>query len=244
MIEQYLKGLETSLNAEQAFKIYLEAMEFFGFDKVTYTLCTDHPSLNLQKQHGLSTTYPDDWMDYYQEKNLIAIDPVVKEAIRTRIPFFWSDLVGQDDLHIPSFEMMKDAQDAGLHDGIGMSFCSNINEISAIGISSNSSIHELKTDSVQMSVIYFLTVHFHEKFRSFYTADAFTHLTLREKDVLCWACEGKTDSEIAFLLNITTRTVRFHWGNIHEKLTTFSKVHAVSKALRLGLIDPGLITVK
>ena len=244
MIERFLKQLETCSTPENAFAIYRKALELFGFDKISYSLCTDHPSLNLERLHGLSTTYPEDWMKHYEERDLYALDPVMAEIKSSRKPFFWSDLVDRIDAQNPAFDMMKQAQDVGLNDGIGISFCSNINEITGIGLSSSSGCDDLKTDMVHLGLIYLLSLHFHEKFRSFYTVEDLTHLTTREKDVLCWACEGKTDSEIAFLLHITPRTVRFHWGNIHEKLTTFSKVHAVSKALRLGLIEPGQVTVK
>ena len=64
------------------------------------------------------------------------------------------------------------------------------------------------------------------------------YLSPREYEVINWAAEGKTDSEIAAITNISTATVRYHWKNIFMKLNVFSRVSAVSKAVQLQLVKP------
>ena len=66
-------------------------------------------------------------------------------------------------------------------------------------------------------------------------------LTEREKEILLWAVESKTDEEIAMILNISFNTVRFHWKKIFNKLNSYGRVYALTKAIRLGLINPVLI---
>jgi DNA-binding CsgD family transcriptional regulator len=63
----------------------------------------------------------------------------------------------------------------------------------------------------------------------------------REKEILQWASEGKSDDVIADILNISQNTVRFHWKNIFAKLNANGRVFAVTKALRMELIEPLLI---
>ena len=61
-------------------------------------------------------------------------------------------------------------------------------------------------------------------------------LSRRESEVLNWVAQGKCDSEIAIILNMSERTARFHVANAKTKLATPSRVQAVTKALELGLI--------
>jgi DNA-binding CsgD family transcriptional regulator len=62
------------------------------------------------------------------------------------------------------------------------------------------------------------------------------HLSPRELTVLLWMKEGKTNWEIARILNLSERTVRFHVGSIFEKLDVTSRTQAVARALGTGLI--------
>ncbi len=61
-------------------------------------------------------------------------------------------------------------------------------------------------------------------------------LTKREREVLEWMKEGKTNWEIGRILGISERTVRFHVGNILMKLQALSRAHAVALALEQGMI--------
>jgi DNA-binding CsgD family transcriptional regulator len=63
-----------------------------------------------------------------------------------------------------------------------------------------------------------------------------SHLSPRELTVLLWMKEGKTNWEIAQILGLSERTVRFHVGGIFEKLDVTSRTQAVARALGAGLI--------
>ncbi len=62
------------------------------------------------------------------------------------------------------------------------------------------------------------------------------HLSPRELTVLLWMKEGKTNWEIAQILGLSERTIRFHVGSIFEKLDVTSRTQAVARALGAGLI--------
>ena len=57
-LEQYIEQINTSQNPEQAFERFCSIMRAHGYDRIAYSLVTDHPSLGLPKQHGLATSYP------------------------------------------------------------------------------------------------------------------------------------------------------------------------------------------
>jgi len=61
-------------------------------------------------------------------------------------------------------------------------------------------------------------------------------LTNRETEVLGWAAAGKSYWEIATILGITERTVRFFMTNARRKLNVVSNTQAVAQAMRHALI--------
>lgn len=61
-------------------------------------------------------------------------------------------------------------------------------------------------------------------------------LTPREEEVLYWCSHGKTSWEIARILACKESTVNFHVSNVLRKLSVHSRVAAVIKALRYGIL--------
>ena len=59
----------------------------------------------------------------------------------------------------------------------------------------------------------------------------------RQIEILRWLHCGKTNPEIAQLLGTTERNVKYHLGEIFQKLNVFNRTQAVAKALALGVID-------
>ena len=64
-----------------------------------------------------------------------------------------------------------------------------------------------------------------------------TTLTSRELEVLTLCADGQSNPEIAKGLMISPHTVKAHMCNVLEKLNVPSRVSAVVKAIKLGLIE-------
>lgn len=62
-------------------------------------------------------------------------------------------------------------------------------------------------------------------------------ITVREQSCLAWTAEGKTSEEIGIILDLSPHTVNHYLGSAARKLGATNRMHAVAKALRLGLID-------
>lgn len=61
-------------------------------------------------------------------------------------------------------------------------------------------------------------------------------LTSREIEILRWASEGKTSSDIASILHLSISTVNFHMRNSLGKLAVSNKVAAIAKAICYNMI--------
>jgi DNA-binding NarL/FixJ family response regulator len=62
-------------------------------------------------------------------------------------------------------------------------------------------------------------------------------LTSREREVLQMLAEGKTNKEIAVVLNLSPYTVEAHRGRVMEKLNVHTIADLVRFAVRNGLVD-------
>ncbi len=238
-----IERINAAKTPEEAFQVYCEALEGYGYNRITYSLVTDHPSLKLPQQHGLATSYPDDWMKHYHENQYLAVDPVVDAVLNTRKPFFWQDLVDDPNLPKSSLSLMKEAEDAGVHAGIGFSLTGVGGEVVGIGIARDTKDNDGK-DHEFLAAAHLLSTYFHETFRDLILQKSpKMKLTNREYDILCWAAEGKNNEELAIILGISANTVRFHWKNIFSKLEANGRMYAVTKAIRLGLIKPRLLHI-
>ncbi len=70
-----------------------------------------------------------------------------------------------------------------------------------------------------------------------HVTDPIDMLTSREREVLQMIAEGKTNKEIAQVLNLSVYTVDAHRGHIMEKLNLHSVNELVRFAVRYGLVD-------
>ena len=62
-------------------------------------------------------------------------------------------------------------------------------------------------------------------------------LTIREKEVLKYLITGKTNDEIAKILNVTIHTSKAHIHNIFRKLSVQDRTQAAIKAIKYNIIE-------
>jgi DNA-binding NarL/FixJ family response regulator len=67
--------------------------------------------------------------------------------------------------------------------------------------------------------------------------DTYELLTTREREVLQLLAEGKSNKEVAGVLNLSLYTVETHRGNILEKLNLHSGAELILYAIRKGVIS-------
>jgi DNA-binding NarL/FixJ family response regulator len=75
-------------------------------------------------------------------------------------------------------------------------------------------------------------------FEAAHEEDERTLLTPREVEVLTAVSNGLTNKEVARELGISRHTVKFHVESLMRKLGVSSRAEAVSKSMRLRLLEP------
>ena len=169
---------------------------------------------------------------------------MTRQVLTQRTPFFWSDLTSRLDRLSQLHQMMDQAADAGVGDGIGISLRGDGSELVGVGIARSSlpgSGRKKRQDYNFLGGAYLFSTCLHETYRDLTIKSARAAVSAREHDILSWAAEGKTDEDIGMILGITASTVRFHWKNIFKKLAANGRTYAITKALRQHIITPASI---
>lgn len=229
--------------ADDAFGNLTKSTQDLGYNNAIFTLLTDHPSVGLTQFHGFATDYPEDWMKHYETAGYYEFDPVVQASFKSVLPFSWDDAMALQrrapDLDEAQSQMgqriLNDAADAGFSGGIGVPIRSRFGELAGLGFARE---HNSEGESYQkLAQINLLAGAFYDRYMGFFQAEDPVCYTSRERDVLSWSAEGKTDREIAIILGITPPTVRYHWANIFEKMNVTNKIQATCQAVRTGVIS-------
>lgn len=181
----------------------------------------------------LNLDYPEEWGVIYISEELYRKDPVIRynyEFYRTHL---WSEAVslfnGKEQI-----DLMNRATDFGLTFGIS----SGVNGKCSRGSIFSFSARQDRFEGRHKKILDVLAPHVHQALaRTFERPPrAHTPLSEREKEVLVWMKEGKTNWEISLILRISERTVKFHVQNIARKLNAVNKAHAIAIAFDSGLV--------
>jgi LuxR family quorum sensing-dependent transcriptional regulator len=211
-------------------------LEWFGFTCVSSWAVPgpgDDPSDCL-----LLNNRPQDYVAHYIEKNYMIRDPVVTELRRTLTPFSWGDLRARRELSKSERAIIDEGRDFGANDGYMIPIITPSGSVALFSpCGPEPDLSERARAAVEVIGMY----SFHALKRALIKqqrADAVHQpLTPREREIMQWVATGKSDDEIAEILNLSTPTVTWHVENAKKKLDAFRRTYAVVQAIRLGEIS-------
>ena len=239
-ILEFIEKTNKAGTTGELFELLERVMAYYGFDRVLFSLMTDHIALDQEAGHGIMRNYPSDWMDHYADKDYEDVDPVRQYVLQAPIPFAWDALEKTITLSAEQKKCMNEAREAGLHNGIAIPMRGPFGEMAGIGAASSVEHTEMSPD--QMSFLNAACQQFYVAYskleqKSGEKQDAGISLTHREQEILKWCAQGKTTWEIGVILNLSEAGVLFHLRNVMKKFNTSSRVYAVMQAVRMGLIQ-------
>jgi len=224
---------------ERLFEVFIEAMSHFGFDRVNFSIKIDNDIPQSCCEFGIISTYPDEWQRYYAERGFIRIDPVWRCASSACRPFTWSELERKGNLSPRQQKFLRQGEDAGLCNGIGIPFRGPRMQIAGVALATSErrAPHETKLDLISAFCHQFYEVYKRLIRKDSYTPPRMAVLSVRECEILAGVARGLSNDQISEQMNISTDTVAFHLKNTFLKLEVNNRVAAVVAGLTLGLID-------
>ena len=236
--ETFVERSNRARNTDELVTEFLATVKQHGLDRMIFCLQTPHDHIDMKPGVGVIQNYPEDWMKHYFEKGYDRVDPVITYCQNKMDTFTWAEIPQRLQMTRLQAQCLNMGIEAGLYNGV----CTPLwgpNQFAGIGLAS---AEKLDSFDGNLDLITAYCNHFYIAFQRIrQKKDRPEHniyLTPREQEVLTWAAVGKTDSDIATILNLSEDTVDSYFRQIFKKLDANNRIMAASKAISYGLIRP------
>lgn len=222
---------------------FQDAVEHLGF---RYFACCSHVNpLKPPRPAIMLHNYPSRWVRAYAERKLHEIDPVFLHAEQSLLPFFWDAPEFLAQLTAQHREILAEAACLGLTRGytipIHLPWTPAALRASCSVVPDSLSIDERSYFAVQL-----MTMHLYNAASREHEAQSVANreslLSLRERQCLELAAQGKSNWAIGRILHISEHTVHRHVESAKHRLGVATRVQAIIQAFQDRQISIGDVT--
>ena len=205
-------------------------------------------SAKLRADHdGVSYAYTTgnaEWMRRYDRMGYIEVDPRIFLSCNSAIPLIWdqSNIRGVG-ANVDAF--IDDAVRHGMASGVSFMWHGPYDSHMVVNLNSGIRVNdEIRVKSItrNLSEIVMIGHYFHEIFMlpalkiGKPPRTAVKPLSTRERECLALAARGLTTRDISVKLDISSRTVQFHFERIRNKLGAANRHEAIARAVQTGIV--------
>lgn len=184
--------------------------------------------------------YNPEWMELYMREGFVSVDPIVQGIIhgqrflnRSRMAFHGQPLAERGAAGTRLARFLEAAHDYGRSRyGFACGIVFN-GRVALCSVTTSRDQHERRASLVMCAL---RPLMYQALMRIFLPEPAFPSLSQREYAILEYLASGFGDTQIAGTLSISESTVRFHLGNVFDKLGARNRCHAVAIGFQTGLL--------
>jgi len=243
-IPQLLRPLVDAANGGHSLQGPIqEIMRSMGFSSFMYGVATGQ-TLHRDERFFIWTTAPQAWVAEYDQNSYVEMDPRVSYAWTSLSPpLMWDRRIGNGNAKAEMF------LDRAAHHGIGSGLavfmldyqsrvliCLNQPE-RKLTEKRRRQIARFMGDAMQLASIFHLIFMRSVIEKGIPPLQQGSPLSARERQCLQLAARGMVGPEIGHKLEITERTVNFHFSNIISKLGVLNRHEAIAMGMAHGLIQ-------
>lgn len=216
-------------------QVMFESCRVIGGDKISY-----HPELMFEgaspsRPDVFYAGYPPDWVEIYTGAREDFADPIPDIVMRAGKAMTWQEAVSSVKLTKAQVAYFKAAREHGVRAGIGFPLWGPGGQDAYVAIGFPDDACTLAHDVQRTEHLILLAGH--QRIVELAAPDVTVPvLSTRERDVLSWVARGKSNTDIATIIDISPETVATYMRRIYAKLGCHDRVGAVIKALRSRLI--------
>lgn len=233
--QRLTERLEQSSATQQAVAALSSYLEAIDIPHYAYLGFQGHgPN---QREPFKAGAYPRPWVEEYMGDRLYAMDPVVLSATQSTVPVVWSgaDGAGADEESARGF--FERASSFGVRSGYTIPIRSSIGGLATMTYASPESKERFaKILDGNRGELHLGAFYFHDTIERLTAPARQTQLTPRERTCLMFSSQGLSAKQIARLLDISPRSVKFHQDNARVKLGAANLKQAINTASCCGLI--------
>nr|WP_272890636.1 LuxR family transcriptional regulator [Stutzerimonas stutzeri] len=206
-------------------------IEQYAFVRVESAVLGASPLL-VSNHHGC-------WQQLYRTQGYQCIDPFVRHARCNAFPFLWRDVSVQASCCSADAAFLACARRHGIDVCRGASIPVHVRgeQLALLSISQAVESDHRRDICIRDALLLSgVATTLHLRVGHLVVGCRYRSLTRRERECLLWASRGKGQEEIAVILSLRPRTVRFHQENAMCKLGARNIAAAVAMATALGLL--------
>jgi LuxR family transcriptional regulator, quorum-sensing system regulator BjaR1 len=228
---EYIDKTEQIRDPAKLVEILLITLSNFGFTSI---IMTGLPQQTKNfSEHTILNGWPEVWYKRYTDRQYYNFDPIAVQARQSTTPFYWPAVATSPDTKMVSNEIMSEAGQFGLCDGLIVPIINANGQRTCISMAGRAIDHR---DQVKKAVS-LVSMLSHHKATSLHknaaraSLSCCAQLTLREQECLKWIAMGKTDWETSCILTVSSNTVAAHVRSAMRKLSAANRTEAVAKAI-------------
>jgi LuxR family quorum-sensing system transcriptional regulator SolR len=217
----------------------------FGFDTFEYGVCAGQRPDRHDDIH-VFTTVPE-WTAHYERMGYVETDPRIFLPCRSAVPTVW-DQRSVRGLGPRADAFLDDARRHGIASGVSFVWREPHDAHVAVALNSRVDFNDdIRAKAIMRNLpdIFMFGRYFHEVLmlpaleRGKPPSPSTPSLSSRERECLALAANGLTTRDISHRLDISSRTVQFHFGNICSKLRASNRQEAVARGVQSGIVRTG-----
>lgn len=236
-LQEFCERIEAAEALEDLWSAAIDYFAEFGFDRVAYHHFPPAGADSDDRMKVFATGVPETFAEEYISGKLYLVDPIPSLAQTATEPFFWRDKLKLQKLAEPEQDFLNWLEKQGVKDGLTIQVFgpNGRNGLVAMGFGAErpelslSTIRELQCACQIGHMIYIRLTSNSDKGE--------INLTSREKEVLGWVAQGKSNSVIADIMGISNHTVDAYLRRIYLKLGVSDRISASIRGLGAGLIS-------
>jgi len=179
------------------------------------------------------------WQQLYRAHGYQCIDPFVRHARSCPLPFLWRDVGPRTSCCSPDAAFLACARRHGIDvcRGASIPVHARGEQLALLSVSQAVDGGHGRDICIRDALLLSgVATTLHLRVGQLMAGCRPRSLTRRERECLLWASRGKAQEEIAVILGLRPRTVRFHQENAMWKLGARNIAAAVAIATALGLV--------
>jgi DNA-binding CsgD family transcriptional regulator len=229
---EVIEGLSRQSAAEGVLDVMQRALARIGCE--SFCLITFPDPKQKFEDVVLAIRVPEEFRKLYAEEQYIRIDPTISHFKRTDSPFKWQDAPFDPEREPRVIEFMQRRADFGLLNGLWFPIPGPQDCVGGAWMGGRAA----ELNGSEASIVHFMVLSAFDRLLRLRapTSGGTMPLTIREREVLVWAAQGKSSWEIGEILGISERTVNEHVQHACSKLDAVNRTQAIVTALCERLI--------
>jgi LuxR family quorum sensing-dependent transcriptional regulator len=232
----FIRDLDRARNLDDISAKVMHYLSQFGVEHmVAATIPTPDQDRRSQLGHLLLNRWPEEWATRYAARRYVAHDATIRRVMSSSEPFLWNELVPfvQDDPL--ARRVMNEATEFDLNEGFTLSLQTLDKQVVLFSVGGRHI--EMNPDTKGMlTLVANYAIGRAIMLKQETASNKVIMLSLREREALQWAAEGKADWEIGAVMKISEHGADKHMRSARVKLGAMNRTQAVAEAIRRGLI--------